>query len=135
MPCQPDKSVRASYPKRDGSVRRGIMASISRKRAWPAVRHDQRKRMMALAARVHEVNADTVDRCLVVVQPIEPGLLVFPVEVLDPVLDQPPEVSKVRTAGPVACRHGIGPARACKPQAQVVDRVLIDVDGVALQFH
>jgi hypothetical protein len=88
-------------------------------RTRPAVRDQQRKRVVVRRALVDEVNVETVDLGDEVVEPVQRGFACAPVVFICPIVGQLAGVAQRDALIPVIDGFGLRPSRAGQPVLQV----------------
>ena len=102
-------------------------------RSGPAVHHEQREGVRLGRTGVHEVDALTVDGGRELVEGVDPRLLGPPVEMVDPVRHQLPEVGQIGALIPVRPVDGVRVPGAAESVTQVVEGGLGHVDAERLE--
>ena len=98
-------------------------------RARPAMRHDHRQGMGMLRAHMGKLDVEPVDRGDELRQGIELGFALAPIVASAPILDQGLEPGQRNALRSVVDRFLVRPAGQRDTAAQVVDRLLRDVDA------
>ena len=98
-------------------------------RAGPAVRHDQRQRVLVLGAHVDEVDLDPVDLGRELRKRVQPRLDPAEVVVLRPVAGELLDRRQLDALRPIRDELLAGPARRRDAPAQVVDLLIRNVDA------
>ncbi len=108
----------------------GYQPGHLREHRRPTVQHQQRHRLTTPL--VHEVQPQPVHARPELSERVQLSLPGGPIELPQPVTDQPPQQGLVGATDPPAARGHIGPACALQPLAQIREHLRRDVDGERL---